>query len=125
MSARLRKLFNDLAETFWLLPGLLVLAGIGGALGLVMLDRRGLVGAGLLDSGWLYDGGATGARTLLGAVASSTIGVAGTYGNMRHGWTDETWAKEHHEYWYNDVKSRKRAPGGAVPAGAPHMKEEA
>ncbi|MDN3566311.1 DUF2254 domain-containing protein [Paeniroseomonas aquatica] len=78
MSARLRKLFNDLAETFWLLPGLLVLAGIGGALGLVMLDRRGLVGAGLLDSGWLYDGGATGARTLLGAVASSTIGVAGT-----------------------------------------------
>ena len=27
---------------------------------------------------WLYDGGATGARTLLGAVASSTIGVAGT-----------------------------------------------
>jgi uncharacterized membrane protein len=28
--------------------------------------------------GWLYDGGATGARTLLGAVASSTIGVAGT-----------------------------------------------
>src|SRR5689334_2689887 len=31
-----------------------------------------------LLSGWLYDGGATGARTLLGAVASSTIAVAGT-----------------------------------------------
>jgi formate dehydrogenase subunit gamma len=61
----------------------------------------------------------------LGHIYLGTIGVAGTYGNMRHGWTDETWAKEHHEYWYNDVKSRKRAPGGAVPAGAPHMKEEA
>ncbi len=32
----------------------------------------------LIDSPWLYNGGATGARTLLGAVASSTIGVAGT-----------------------------------------------
>src|SRR6185312_16292395 len=48
MTARLRKLLTDLGETFWLL------------------------------SAWLYNGGATGARTLLGAVASSTIGVAGT-----------------------------------------------
>jgi formate dehydrogenase subunit gamma len=43
---------------------------------------------------------------------------------MRTGYTDETWAKEHHELWYNEVKSDRRAsPGGAVPAGAPHMKE--
>jgi uncharacterized membrane protein len=32
----------------------------------------------MLASAWLYNGGSTGARTLLGAVASSTIGVAGT-----------------------------------------------
>lgn len=32
----------------------------------------------LVDSAWLYNGGSTGARTLLGAVASSTINVAGT-----------------------------------------------
>ena len=32
----------------------------------------------MLQSIWLYNGGATGARTLLGAVVSSTIGVAGT-----------------------------------------------
>lgn len=32
----------------------------------------------MLQSTWLYNGGATGARTLLGAVVSSTIGVAGT-----------------------------------------------
>ncbi|MEP7300071.1 MAG: DUF2254 domain-containing protein [Caldimonas sp.] len=32
----------------------------------------------LIDSAWLYNGGGTGARTLLGAVAGSTIGVAGT-----------------------------------------------
>jgi len=51
--------------------------------------------------------------------------VEGAYGNMRHGYTDETWAKEHHGLWYNEVKSGSRAPaGGAAPAGAPHMKEK-
>ena len=43
---------------------------------------------------------------------------------MRKGYVDETWAKEHHEYWYHEVTSGKgAAPGGAVPAGAPHMRE--
>jgi formate dehydrogenase subunit gamma len=55
-----------------------------------------------------------------------TIGVAHTYDNMRHGWTDETWAKEHHSIWYDEVKSRRREiTGGPIPAGAPHMKEKA
>ncbi|MEO6783993.1 MAG: DUF2254 family protein, partial [Bradyrhizobium sp.] len=62
---------------FWLLPALMVLAGTVAALGLVHFDRAGIVPRWLLE-GWLYDGGATGARTLLGVVASSTIGVAGT-----------------------------------------------
>jgi formate dehydrogenase subunit gamma len=61
----------------------------------------------------------------LGHIYMGTIGVEGAYQNMRAGVTDETWAKEHHEYWYNDVKSGKvPAAGGAVPAGAPHMKEK-
>ena len=59
-----------------------------------------------------------------GHIYMGTIGVEGAYGNMRTGFTDETWAREHHEYWYNEVKLAERsAPGGAVPAGAPHMKE--
>jgi formate dehydrogenase subunit gamma len=62
----------------------------------------------------------------LGHIYMGTIGVEGAYGNMRTGYTDETWAKEHHELWYDEVKvSRGAAPGGAVPAGAPHMKEKA
>jgi formate dehydrogenase subunit gamma len=62
----------------------------------------------------------------LGHIYMGTIGVQYTYGNMRHGWTDETWAKEHHSIWYEAVKSgRRQAPGGAIPAGAPHMKEKA
>jgi uncharacterized membrane protein len=78
MKARLRKLLNDLNETFWLLPAAIVMVGIALALGLVTLDRSGAVPKWLIDSPWLYNGGGTGARTLLGAVASSTIGVAGT-----------------------------------------------
>lgn len=62
----------------------------------------------------------------LGHIYMGTIGVEGAYGNMRRGYTDETWAKEHHSIWYDEVRSgrRQEAAGGAVPAGAPHMKEE-
>jgi formate dehydrogenase subunit gamma len=61
----------------------------------------------------------------LGHIYMGTIGVEGAYQNMREGVTDETWAKEHHEYWYNDVKSGKTAAaGGAVPAGAPQREEK-
>jgi formate dehydrogenase subunit gamma len=42
-----------------------------------------------------------------GHIYLGTIGVAGTYGNMRNGYADETWAKEHHEYWYNQVKAKR------------------
>ena len=60
----------------------------------------------------------------LGHIYMGSIGVEGAYRNMADGVTDETWAREHHELWYNEVKrGAKPAPGGAVPAGAPHMKE--
>jgi len=36
-----------------------------------------------------------------------TLGMSGAYDAMRTGYVDETWAREHHEYWYNDVKSGK------------------
>jgi formate dehydrogenase subunit gamma len=61
----------------------------------------------------------------LGHIYMGTIGVEGSYRAMREGEVDETWAREHHQYWYDEVSSGKRAaPGGAVPAGAPHMKEK-
>ena len=61
----------------------------------------------------------------IGHIYLGTIGVEGAYQAMRSGHVDEVWAKEHHEYWYNEVKGgAKTAPGGAVPAGAPHMREK-
>lgn len=54
-----------------------------------------------------------------------TIGTEGAYASMRTGSIDETWAKEHHEYWYNEAKARQgHAPGGAPStAAASAMKE--
>lgn len=78
MNARLRKLLADLGEAFWIIPLLMVLGGILAGVGLVHLDRSELVPQWLIESAWLYNGGGTGARTMLGAIASSTIGVAGT-----------------------------------------------
>ena len=43
----------------------------------------------------------------MGHIYLGTLGVAGAYDGMRTGQVDETWAKEHHPYWYEDVKSGK------------------
>ena len=46
-----------------------------------------------------------------------SVGMEGAYEGMRHGYVDEAWAKEHHEYWYNDIKSGKiPAQRTALPA---------
>ena len=58
----------------------------------------------------------------LGHIYLGTIGMQGAYQAMRTGYVDETWAKEHHEYWYDDVKAGKipaqrsepASPGGTV-----------
>jgi formate dehydrogenase subunit gamma len=46
----------------------------------------------------------------MGHIYMGTLGMRGAYEAMRYGYVDETWAREHHEYWYNDIKA------GRVPA---------
>lgn len=41
----------------------------------------------------------------LGHIYMGTIGVEGAYQSMKTGYVDETWAKEHHEHWYDEVKA--------------------
>ncbi len=36
-----------------------------------------------------------------------TLGMEGAYKAMRDGYVDESWAKEHHEYWWRDIKAGK------------------
>ena len=41
----------------------------------------------------------------LGHIYTGTIGMRGAYRAMREGWVDETWAKEHHRFWYEDLRA--------------------
>jgi formate dehydrogenase subunit gamma len=60
----------------------------------------------------------------MGHIYMGTIGMCGAYSAMRDGYVDETWAKEHHELWYDDVKAGKipaqrSAPITSTPQPAP------
>ncbi len=60
----------------------------------------------------------------IGHIYMGTVGMAGAYDAMKTGYVDETWAKEHHELWYDDIKAGKipaqrsqaAAPGAPVKA---------
>ncbi len=42
-----------------------------------------------------------------GHIYLGTLGMGGAYQAMRTGYVDETWAKEHHELWYDDIQAGK------------------
>ncbi|WP_296444139.1 formate dehydrogenase subunit gamma, partial [Rhodoferax sp. UBA5149] len=46
----------------------------------------------------------------IGHIYLGTLGTEGAYAGMKTGYVDETWAREHHELWLDDVKA------GRVPA---------
>jgi formate dehydrogenase subunit gamma len=61
---------------------------------------------------------------ICGHIYLGTVGLEGAYQNMRHdGLVDEQWAKEHHEYWYNEVKGHPGAGGHMSAARASSMEE--
>ncbi|MFM9879033.1 MAG: formate dehydrogenase subunit gamma [Burkholderiaceae bacterium] len=57
----------------------------------------------------------------MGHIYLGTIGMQGAYQGMKTGYVDETWAKEHHEYWYDDIKAGKIPAQRTLnaPAGQP------
>ena len=54
----------------------------------------------------------------LGHIYIGTLGMQGAYKAMATGYVDEAWAKEHHEYWYDDIKSGKVPTQRSSPAPA-------
>ncbi|MBN8510641.1 MAG: formate dehydrogenase subunit gamma, partial [Burkholderiales bacterium] len=58
----------------------------------------------------------------IGHIYVGTIGVKGAYAAMRHGYVDEAWAREHHEYWHDDIQAGRiptqRSAKSAPPADA-------
>jgi formate dehydrogenase subunit gamma len=103
---------------FW--GGILVLGSIVAASGL-FLDK--------LLPGFVYTRGEMqiahmvhGVATMLmmalimGHIYIGTLGMKGAYHAMRHGYVDETWAREHHEYWYEDIAAGKIPAQRSAPA---------
>ena len=73
MRTRLRHLWDVLTTGYWFVPTVMTLAAAGGAFLLLYIDRTMIGGR----VGWLYAGGADGAKTMLSTVAGSVITVAG------------------------------------------------
>lgn len=107
---------------FW--GGVLFLGAIVVASGLV-LDK--------LVPGLIYERGTMQIAHMVHAVATvvmmvmfmghiylGTIGMQGAYKAMKTGYVDETWAREHHGLWYDDIKAGKipsQRSSSAEPAG--------
>jgi formate dehydrogenase subunit gamma len=52
----------------------------------------------------------------IGHIYMGTLGMRGAYSAMRDGYVDETWAKEHHELWYDDIRAGKIPAQRSQPA---------
>lgn len=72
------KLLTRLRDLFWAMPAAMVFGAALLAIALISIDRSGLLPEVIRDSVWLYHGSPDGARSLLGMVAASMLGVAGT-----------------------------------------------
>ena len=75
MRTRLRHLWEVVTTSYWFVPTIMSLAAVGLAFLLLRIDRGGIGSHQWL--GWLYAGGADGAKTLLSTVAGSVVTVAG------------------------------------------------
>ncbi len=117
--------FNG-GEKAWFWIGVVGLSVVVSWSGIVLLFPNFDQTRAVMQDAWIWHASAAllYIAASLGHIYMGTIGVEHTYGNMREGYADEEWAKEHHRIWYDEVKSGARRPaGGALPAGAPHMKE--
>lgn len=55
----------------------------------------------------------------IGHIYMGTIGMSGAYQGMKTGYVDETWAKEHHELWYDDIQAGKIPVDRTAAKGGP------
>ncbi|MGY6270921.1 formate dehydrogenase subunit gamma [Achromobacter denitrificans] len=44
---------------------------------------------------------------IMGHIYLGTIGMQGAFKAMKTGYVDEAWAREHHEFWYDDIQAGK------------------
>ena len=102
-------------EKMWFWGGVVVLSLIVSASGLILdfpnFDQVRVV---MIQANVVHAVAAGAVMAIsLGHIYLGSIGLEGAYDAMRYGYVDEAWAKEHHEYWYNDIKSGKIKAGTA------------
>jgi formate dehydrogenase subunit gamma len=103
-------------EKLWFWFGVLLIGGIVAGSGLILdfpnfnQTRNTMQGANVIH----VVGSCLFMMMGLGHIYMGTLGMIGAYDAMRTGYVDETWAREHHEYWYNDVKAGLIPPSGDV-----------
>jgi len=96
-------------QKMWFWGGVVAMSSILGVTGLIMdfpnfdQTRSTMIYMNIIHSVF---GGLIMALSLY-HIYMGTIGVEAAYKGMRFGYVDETYAKEHHEFWYEDVKSGK------------------
>jgi uncharacterized membrane protein len=76
MKTRLINFAEKLHSTYWFVPTLMLVLTVGLFVGMISIDQR-YAGESIKILGWIYTGGAEGARTVLSTIASSMINVAG------------------------------------------------
>lgn len=76
-NVKLGKIWDSLHSSYWFLPTIMAAIAIALAFTMLNLDRAGFYGP-LEKWGWIYAGGANGAREVLSSVAGSVISVAAT-----------------------------------------------
>jgi formate dehydrogenase subunit gamma len=65
---------------------------------------------------------------ILGHIYIGTLGTEGALDGMKTGYVDETWAREHHEDWYDDIKAGRlpaQRSGDASHGNEPAPRREA
>ncbi len=117
--------FFNAGEKLWFWGGIVLLGLVMSVSGLILdFVTFGQTRYVLQWANYLHIGGAT--LYIVGAMAHiymGTLGDPAAYQAMRHGTVDEEWARAHHEYWYEEIRTGTR-PAAPQPPGMPPRPQE-
>ena len=109
------------AEKSWFWFGVVLLGLVMSVTGFILDFPNFEQGRSIMQQTWIIHAvaGVIFMTLSLGHIYLGTIGMEGAYDTMRHGIADETWAKEHHEYWYHEEMARRGRTSGGAPSAVP------
>ncbi|MCZ4304091.1 formate dehydrogenase subunit gamma [Zoogloeaceae bacterium G21618-S1] len=114
----------NFGEKTWFWIGVVILGLLVGITGLVLdFPGNGQIRQDMQLAHIIHTSGALIFIALsLGHIYIGSVGMEGSLESMKTGYVDETWAREHHEYWYREAKGGSGAapvaPGSARPSTA-------